>query len=55
RVKSFRTPGSLGCHKTKIYVIPYPQNMRVKCSICRKDLENKFVLMNHAERVHGTV
>ncbi|PYH75799.1 hypothetical protein BO82DRAFT_409090 [Aspergillus uvarum CBS 121591] len=55
RVKSFRTPGSLGRHFVDIHVIPYPKDMRVKCSICREDLESKSALMNHAEGVHGTV
>jgi hypothetical protein len=38
-----------------IHVMPYPQDMRVKCSICREELESKSALMNQAERVHGTV
>ncbi|RAL06608.1 DUF3435 domain-containing protein [Aspergillus homomorphus CBS 101889] len=55
RAKSFRTPGSLGRHFVDIHVIPYPKDMRVKCGICREDLESKSALMNHAEEVHGTV
>ncbi|EAW17037.1 DUF3435 domain-containing protein [Aspergillus fischeri NRRL 181] len=55
RVKNFRTPGSLGRHFVDIHVIPYPKDMRVKCSICREELESKSALMNHAETVHGTV
>ncbi|KAF7122872.1 hypothetical protein CNMCM5793_000982 [Aspergillus hiratsukae] len=55
RVKNFHTPGSLGRHFVDIHVIPYPKDMRVKCSICKEELESKSALMNHAERVHGTV
>jgi hypothetical protein len=55
RVKSFGTPGSLGRHFVDKHVIKYPKDMRVKCSICKEELENKSALMNHAERVHGTV
>ncbi|PKX91139.1 uncharacterized protein P174DRAFT_463277 [Aspergillus novofumigatus IBT 16806] len=46
---------SLGCHFVDIHVIPYPKDMRVKCSICREELESKLALINHAETVHGTI
>ncbi|KAL2802972.1 hypothetical protein BJX63DRAFT_90216 [Aspergillus granulosus] len=55
RFKSYNTPGSLTRHFVAIHVAPYPKDMRVRCSICREDLESKAALMNHAERVHGTV
>jgi hypothetical protein len=55
RSKDYCTPGSLTRHFVDIHVIPYPKDMRVKCSICEEDLESKSALMNHAERKHGTV
>ncbi|PKX91173.1 uncharacterized protein P174DRAFT_434229 [Aspergillus novofumigatus IBT 16806] len=55
RVKDFGTPGSLGRHFVDFHAIRYPKDMRVKCSICKEELESKSALMNHAERVHGTV
>jgi hypothetical protein len=55
QVKKFCTPRSLSRHFVDIHIIPYPKDMRVKCSICREELESKLALMNHAKRVHGTV
>ncbi|RHZ58146.1 DUF3435 domain-containing protein [Aspergillus thermomutatus] len=55
RSKDYYTPGSLTRHFVDIHVIPYPKDMRVKCSICEEQLESKSALMNHAERKHGTV
>ncbi|GFF59263.1 LOW QUALITY PROTEIN: hypothetical protein IFM46972_11333 [Aspergillus udagawae] len=51
RVKNFGTPGSLGRHFVDFHAIRYPKDMR----ICKEELESKSALMNHAERVHGTV
>ncbi|KAL4865177.1 hypothetical protein BDV12DRAFT_175034 [Aspergillus spectabilis] len=55
RCKNYGTPGSLTRHFLDIHVIRYPKDIRVKCSICKEELESKSALMNHAERVHGIV
>jgi hypothetical protein len=55
RSKDYCTPGSLTRHFVDIHVMPYPKDMRVKCSICEEQLESKSALMNHAESKHGTV
>ncbi|KAL4950839.1 hypothetical protein BDW69DRAFT_186978 [Aspergillus filifer] len=55
RIKNYGTPGSLSRHFVDIHVKPYPKDIRVKCSVCEEQLESKSALMNHAERVHGTV
>ncbi|KAL4958922.1 DUF3435 domain-containing protein [Aspergillus stella-maris] len=55
RTKNYGTPGSLSRHFVDIHVKPYPKDIRVKCSVCEEQLESKSALMNHAERVHGTV
>ncbi|KAL4758475.1 uncharacterized protein BDW70DRAFT_141802 [Aspergillus foveolatus] len=55
RFKNYNTPGSLTRHFIDIHVVPYPKDMRVRCSICQEELESKAALLNHAERMHGTV
>ncbi|KAL4934749.1 hypothetical protein BDV06DRAFT_229530 [Aspergillus oleicola] len=55
RTKNYGTPGLLTRHFVDIHVKPYPKDIRVQCSICKEQLESKLVLINHAERVHGTV
>jgi hypothetical protein len=55
RSKDYYTPGLLTYYFINIHVIPYPKDMRVKCSIYKEDLESKSALMNHTKRKHGTI
>jgi hypothetical protein len=55
RFKSYNTPGSLTRHFVAIHVVPHPKDLRVRCNICKEDLESRAALMNHAEKAHGTV
>ncbi|KAB8069060.1 hypothetical protein BDV29DRAFT_183512 [Aspergillus leporis] len=55
RLESYDTPGSLSRHFVDRHIKRYPKDMRVKCGICKEELQSKAALMNHAERVHGTV
>ena len=55
RLENYKNPGSLSRHFVNKHVKPFPNDMRCECSICSEKLESKSGLLNHAERVHGTV
>ncbi|KAJ5283267.1 hypothetical protein N7505_001247 [Penicillium chrysogenum] len=55
RVWMYKNSGSLSRHFVNKHIKPFPNDMRCECSICGEKLESKSALLNHAERVHGTV
>lgn len=55
RLENYKNSGSLSRHFVNIHVKPFPKDMRCECSICCEKLDSKSGLLNHAERVHGTV
>ncbi|KAJ5346763.1 uncharacterized protein N7506_000016 [Penicillium brevicompactum] len=55
RLRMYKNSGSLSRHFVSKHVKPFSNDMRCECSICGEKLESKSMLLNHAERVHGTV
>jgi hypothetical protein len=55
RLRMYKNSGSLSRHFVNKHIKPFPKDMGCECSICGVKLESKSVLLNHAERVHGTV
>ncbi|KAJ5471584.1 hypothetical protein N7530_008941 [Penicillium desertorum] len=55
RLWMYKNSGSLSRHFVNKHIKPFPNDMRCECSICGEKLESKSALLNHAERVHGTV
>ncbi|KAJ9480689.1 hypothetical protein VN97_g12850 [Penicillium thymicola] len=55
RLRMYKNPGSLSRHFVNRHIKPFPNDMHCKCNICGEELESKKALLNHAERVHGTV
>ncbi|OGE48455.1 hypothetical protein PENARI_c028G03021 [Penicillium arizonense] len=55
RLRMYKNSGSLSRHFVNKHIKPFPNDMRCECSICGERLESKSALLNHAERVHGTV
>ena len=55
RLENYKNSGSLSRHFVNTHVKPFPKDMCSECSICGEKLESKSALLNHAERVHGTV
>lgn len=55
RLRIYKNSGSLSRHFVSKYVKPFSNDIRCECSICGEKLESKSMLLNHTERVHGTV
>ncbi|CAG8400598.1 unnamed protein product [Penicillium salamii] len=55
RLRMYKNSGSLSRHFVRKHIKPFSNDMRCECSICGEKLESKSALLNHAERVHGTV
>jgi hypothetical protein len=55
RLEKYKNPGSLSRHFVNTHIKPFSNDMRCECPICGEKLESKSALLNHAERVHGTV
>ncbi|CAG8688070.1 unnamed protein product, partial [Penicillium salamii] len=55
RLQMYKNPGSLSRHFVNRHIKPFSNDMHCECSICGEKLESKSALLNHAERVHGTV
>ncbi|CAG8319574.1 unnamed protein product [Penicillium salamii] len=55
RLRMYKNSGSLSRHFVSKHIKPFSNDMRCECSICGEKLESKSMLLNHAERVHGTV
>ncbi|KAJ5776688.1 uncharacterized protein N7511_001699 [Penicillium nucicola] len=55
RLGIYKNSGSLSRHFVNKHIKPFPNDMHCECSICGEKLESKSALLNHAERVHGTV
>ena len=55
RLRIYKNSGSLSRHFVSKHIKPFSNDMRCECFICGEKLELKSMLLNHAERVHGTV
>ncbi|CAG7956785.1 unnamed protein product [Penicillium salamii] len=55
RLRMYKNSGSLSRHFVSKHVKPFSNDMHCECSICGEKLKSKSMLLNHAERVHGTV
>ena len=55
RLQTYKNPGSLSRHFVNKHIKPFPNDMHCECNICREKLMSKSGLLNHAERLHGTV
>ncbi|CDM38193.1 Zinc finger, C2H2 [Penicillium roqueforti FM164] len=55
RLWMYKPSGSLSRHSIKKHIKLFPNDMHYECSFCGEKLESKSALLNHAERVHGTV
>ncbi|CDM32840.1 unnamed protein product [Penicillium roqueforti FM164] len=51
----YKNPGSLSRHFVNRHIKPFSNDMYYECSICGEKLESKSALLNHTERVYGTV
>ncbi|OAT08575.1 hypothetical protein BDBG_17071 [Blastomyces gilchristii SLH14081] len=55
RLRMYKNPGSLSRHFVNKHIKPFPNDMHCECQVCGEKLISKSGLLNHAERVHGTV
>ena len=55
RLQTYKNPGSLSRHFVNKHIKPFPNDMHCECNICGQKLMSKSGLLNHAQRVHGTV
>ncbi|CRL30957.1 Zinc finger, C2H2-type [Penicillium camemberti] len=55
RLKMYKNPGSLSRHFVNKHIKPFPNDMHCECNICGEKLMSKPGLLNHAQRMHGTV
>jgi hypothetical protein len=55
RLTRYKNPGSLSRHFVDRHIKPFPNDMHCECNICGEKLMSKSGLLNHAQRVHGTV
>ncbi|KAJ5267492.1 hypothetical protein N7478_010477 [Penicillium angulare] len=55
RLRMYKNPGSLSRHFVNRHIKPFPNDMHCQCHVCGEKLMSKSGLLNHAERVHGTV
>ncbi|KAJ5089007.1 hypothetical protein N7532_007691 [Penicillium argentinense] len=51
----YKNPGSLSRHFVNKHIKPFPNDMHCECNICGEKLMSKSGLLNHAQRMHGTV
>jgi hypothetical protein len=55
RLQTYKNPGSLNRHCFNKHIKPFPNDMYCECNVCGRKLISKSGLLNHAQRVHGTV
>jgi hypothetical protein len=54
-IKSFGKPGDLSKHFKRKHLRHISDTDRLECKVCQMPLQNKMILQNHAQRIHGTV
>lgn len=55
RVYAFASPGDLTKHFKRKHLSQFKEGDWIGCKVCQMPLQHKMHLMNHAERIHGTV
>lgn len=55
RTYKFASPGDLTKHFKRKHLAHIKEGDRLKCKVCRMELQHKQDLQNHAESIHGTV
>ena len=55
RLRMYKNPGSLSRHFVNKHIKPCPNDMHCECQVCGEKLMSKSGLLNHAQRLHGTI